>query len=60
MDTADTEAEQAEGCHGSSRERDLYRDWDILKPFFKCGVGRDAGFALYAKKNCTARLKLKG
>ncbi|XP_076033577.1 uncharacterized protein LOC143020740 [Oratosquilla oratoria] len=24
-----------------------------------CGVGRDAGFALCAKKNCTARLKLQ-
>ena len=61
MDIADTEAEQAqaEGGHGSRRKRDLYRDWDILKPFFKFGVGRDAGFALCAKKNCTARLKLQ-
>ncbi|XP_076028521.1 uncharacterized protein LOC143017620 [Oratosquilla oratoria] len=59
IDIADIEAEQAEGGHGSRRERDLYRDWDILKPFFKCGVGRDAGFALCAKKNCTARLKLQ-
>ncbi len=36
MDIADTEAEQAEGGHGSRGETDLYRDWDILKPFFKC------------------------
>ncbi|XP_076069260.1 uncharacterized protein LOC143041322 [Oratosquilla oratoria] len=59
MNIADTEAEQAEGGHGSRRERDLYRDWDILKPLFKCGVGKDAGFALCAEKNCTARLKLQ-
>lgn len=59
MEIADTEAGKNKGGHGSRREREIYRNWDILKPFFKCSVGWDAGFAFCAKKGCSARLKLQ-
>ena len=47
------------GSRSSSSCHDVSKDWTILKPFYKQGVGRDSGHALCLQKSCAARLKLQ-